>query len=239
MTSLRIVVACLGLTAAAPALAELRVYDVDSNYRQEMYAALQGVLVQNPQAVSPGRGTWGRVQLLPTGQIVVDAAPETHVQIEALLDAVGERRIDVTPRAAFRYWVLLGSRGAGADQNVPGVLSEVVAELERVHGPMAFRVLGTAALVTDSGQEGEVDGLTLAVSQRAYVQDDTASAEIDMRLIDRPRRLSSVAVVPNEGSVVLDVTLRRGEIVVLGENTVQTEELDGTLFYIVHWPESE
>ena len=41
---------------------------------------------------------------------------------------------------------------------------------------------------------------------------------------------------PYVGKVVLNVTLERGEFLVLGESTVRTFQLDGTLFYIAHWP---
>jgi hypothetical protein len=39
--------------------------------------------------------------------------------------------------------------------------------------------------------------------------------------------------------VDLKTTIQAGEFVVLGENTVNSQELDGKLFYIVHWPAAE
>jgi hypothetical protein len=127
------------------------------------------------------------------------------------------------------------------------MLSEVLDELERVHGDLMFRVLGTATLVTESGQQGRVEGQPLAVTQRAYVQDETASAEIEMELIIRETFVPSLPEGANaltttqerdtRQALNLNVTLQQGEFLVLGENTLETPGgLEGTLFYIVHWP---
>jgi len=247
MSSIRIAAACLGLLLAGGVRADVKVYDVDFKYQQEVYVALREVLVADPaQAVVGGMAAYGRVQLLPTGQILVDARPETHEQIERLLAAVAARQVDVPPppRARFRYWVVLGSRAAesGGDP-APSVLSEVLGELERVHGNLTFSALGTATLVTESGQEGEVLGHPLAVAQTAHVQGETASAEIRIRLliVEPPRGGAAFSTErETEQELELDVTLERGEFLVLGENTVRTPGgIDGTLFYIVHWPAGE
>jgi hypothetical protein len=238
MPLVRIAAVCLALLFAASARADLQIYDVDFKYQREVYEALRGILVNNPGNAMPG-SAYGRVEQLPTGQILVDAAPNTHVQIARLLEAVRARQVDVAPRVTLRYWVVLGGAAAEERDRTPDALSDVLTELERVHGDLSFRVIGTATLVTESGQEGEVDGLPLSVMQRAYVQGDTATAEIEMRL-----RIVQLAVYANgpmvqEPELTLNVTLQRGEFLVLGESTVRTDDLDGTLFYIVHWPEGD
>jgi hypothetical protein len=39
------------------------------------------------------------------------------------------------------------------------------------------------------------------------------------------------------GQLEVRTSLKRGEFVVLGEGSQQINGTDGTLFYIVHWPE--
>ena len=64
----------------------------------------------------------------------------------------------------------------------PNALGDVLAELERLHGDLQFRVIGTAALTTDSGQSGGVSGTALEVQQTAFVQGETLNATIQMFL---------------------------------------------------------
>jgi hypothetical protein len=84
--------------------------------------------------------------------------------------------------------------------------------------------LGTATVVSESGQEGEVAGTPLSVRQEAHVQGDTLNAEIRI-------------VVSPIGELEVTTPLKRGEFVVLGDSTQQGGGVDGTFFYIVHWPE--
>ena len=78
-----------------------------------------------------------------------------------------------------------------------------------MHGDLTFRVLGTAALATQSGQEGEISGP------------------------------ASPAPPTSIGNLTVRTTLGRGQFVVIGENAMQGGGLDGPVFYIVHWPENE
>jgi hypothetical protein len=194
--------------------------------------------------------TYGRVQLLPTGQIVVDTAPETHAQIEELLAAIKARQTDATPRVTLRYWVVLGTSAAQPPpgDTPPPILNDALAELSRVHGDLTFRVLGTATLVTESGQHGEVESQPLGAAQRVYVRGQTASAAIRLEFVEPrpvPPRMANqqgfLQTIPDPyvGNINLNVTLERGEFLVLGESTVRTFQLDGTLFYVAHWPASE
>jgi hypothetical protein len=230
---------------AANAAAELRTYDVDFKYQREVYVALNDILAVDPSIAAAAGLTYGRVQLLPTGQILIDASPATHDQVEQLLAAIKARQTEPTPRVTFRYWVVLGtSAGPPPGDTPPPILRDVLAELGRVHGNLTFRVLGTATLVTESGQEGEVRSAPFGAKQRVYIQDDTATAEIELRYVE-PEVLRRVvqsqgafATLPDPyvGQIDLNVMLERGEFLVLGESTVRTVQLDGTLFYIAHWP---
>jgi hypothetical protein len=181
----------------------------------------------------------------------VDAKPETHEQIERLIAAINERQVGRAPRATLRYWVLLGSHDGTSNAAAPPILGEVLNELERVHGDLKFEVLGTASLVTESGQIGQASGEPLAVEQRVYVDGNTASAELQLRFVQSGPRLTTpqpdprstapflTVARPYEGGLELKVTLHGGEFLVLGENTVRAMGLEGTLFYIVQWADTE
>jgi hypothetical protein len=192
-------------------------------------------------------GSYGTVQLLPSGQILVNATPETLEQVDQLLRAIRARPTTATPRVSLRYWAVLGTGGSdNSDANngqvqvrvlggptassstpVPSALNGVLAELKRFHGDLTFRVLGTAAVVSESGQPSGVDGNPLSTSQLAHVQGDMLNAEINIEI----EHTEAV------GELEVRTSLKRGEFVVLGESTQQGNTTNGTLFYIVHWPE--
>jgi hypothetical protein len=241
MTRLRLAAIALLLLTSTNAWADLKTYEVDPQYQHEIYSALQVVL--EPQAGLPQ----GRVQMLPSGQILVNASAETLEQIEQVLQAIRTRAVAAAPRVELRYWTVFGSRAAVANPPgtaAPSSLRDVLAELERLHGDLQFRVLGTAALTTLSGQHGELGGgTTLRVEQTAFVQGETLNATIEMH----QGQLYGL----NVGNVQVRTALRRGEFVVLGEgqlvgrrldgngggNGLDGDMLDGPVFYIVHWPE--
>jgi hypothetical protein len=230
MTRIRLAATALLSLIASTAWADLRTYDIPQQHQQEIYNALARVL--NPE----GQPTQGRVQLLPSGQLLVNAAPETLEQVEAVLQTIRARPAEAAPRAELRYWAVLGSATAPANtpgQRPPNELRDVLAELERLHGDLEFRVLGTAALTTESGQSGFVDGLPLDVEQDAFVQGETLTAQIAMNLEG-----GALLPVSHVGKLSLRTSIRRGEFVVLGASEVRGfDNLDGLVFYIVHWPE--
>jgi hypothetical protein len=243
MTRTRLLASGLCLLLSANAWADLRAFDVDVQYRQEFYEALSEVLVRDPQFAAPGIAM-GRVELLPTGQILVDAEPETLVQIAEVLKGVKERPVGAAQRVALRYWAVLGapaSQTAAAPDvppltPVPPVLDDVLAELKRFHGDLAFRVIGTATAVTQSGQQGGVDGMPFSVRQTATAQGETLNANIRMELkggfLQDPKSQFN-------GKLEVRTALKRGEFVVLGESTLRGAGFDGTVFYIVHWPDNQ
>lgn len=231
--------ACLGVPAVA--MADLRAYDVDAKYRQEVYEALRGILEAEQSPT-------GRIERLPTGQLLIDTAPEIHKQIEAVLEEVAARQPTAAPQITLRYWAVLGSPDADDADSVPEILREALDEIESVHGPLGFRILANATLVTESGQYGEVEGHPLSVSQQTFAQGTDLSAEIGIRFAyaRHARRVAEgdgngatkllPVMAPATQEVNLKTTLEAGDIVVLGENTIDGGELDGTMFYIVHWP---
>jgi hypothetical protein len=246
MTRLRLSIATLLCLISIGAWADLRTYDVDFQYRQEFYSALKSLLNLSPEQTL-AIGTTGRVELLPSGQILVNATPGSLEQVDQLLRGIRARPPAATPRVSLRYWAVLGTRGpnnanansgqvsvfrpggptASSSTPVPSALDGVLAELKRFHGDLTFRVLGTAAIVSESGQGSEVDGNPLSASQVAHVQGDMLNAEIHIE----------IAHTEAVGELDVRTSLKRGEFVVLGESTQQGNTTNGTLFYIVHWPE--
>lgn len=231
-------VALMSLSLPAGALAELRTYSVDPQYRQEVYQALAGVLSDRPQPI-------GRVERLPTGQFLVDTSPELHAQIETILDDIAAQQPAAAARVALRYWVVLGSRNAGDDAGLPVVLRETLDELEAIHGDLGFRVVGNASLVTESGQPGELEGNPLSIEQEAYAQGNILNADLEIQFLYT--FMTGQTNTNQQGNpfetvqrwvqrVELRTTLEAGDVVVLSENSIDGVDLDGTLFYIVHWP---
>ena len=115
----------------------------------------------------------------------------------------------------------------------PPVLNDVLAELGRIHGNLTFRILGTAAVTTNSGQFGEADGWPLSVEQTVHIQGDALNADISMELTGNVPNTSGNSRISN---LSVRTSLRRGEFVVLGESYVRFAGGDeGPVFYIVHW----
>ena len=230
MTRFRLPMIALALLISSNAWAELRTYDVDPQFQQEIFSALNNILNSSAPGVVNG-ASYGRVQLLPSGQLLVNAEPETLQQVEHVLEAIQTRAVSAAPRAELRYWAVLGNRTAAATQlgsPVPSALNDVLGELKRMHGDLQFRVLGTAALTTQSGQQGEIGGAKLQVEQTTFVQGDALNAELDLVLPWLPDGPITTLTVKT--------SLRRGEFVVLGESEIIGGGVDGPVFFIVHWP---
>lgn len=242
MRTLGAIAAIICLCHSALAVAELRTYDVDPKYRQEVYQALVGVLQSSPSPT-------GRVERLPTGQLLIDAGPEVHKQIKAVLDGIAERQAGAAPQITLRYWAVLGSPNAEDTAVVPAILSNVLDEIEGVHGPLGFRILGNATLVTESGQFGQLEGHPLSIRQKTFAQGPALNAQIAIEFAytrhSKPGGSSDASPNPCETmqrqqqEIELTTTLEAGDTVVLGENTLDTGELKGTMFYIIHWPGTE
>jgi hypothetical protein len=247
MTLLRLPILIVTLLISGNALADLRTYDVDPVYRDEIYDALRRILEP-----LPGVPTYGRVQLLPTGQVLVNAEPATLEQVEKVLQAIRARPATAAPAVTLRYWAVLGTRprsntegpivcaagrncGEPSGSPPPAALNDVLSELRRLHGDLTFRVIGSAAVTSYSGQLGQIKGASLSVEQTAHVQGNTMNATISMEL-----RSGAGLPIGNTvplSSLALRTTLNGGEFVVLGESHLREEAtgVEGPVFYIVYW----
>lgn len=255
MTRIRALILLLGLGMTTGALAEMRTYDVDAQYRQEVYTALRGVLS------TEGAKSAGGVQLLPTGQLLVNASSETQEQVAAVLESIRNHQVEATPRVTLRYWAVLGTKGppqdsgSGAGMKVPEILSDVLDQLRRVHGDLVFSLYANATLVSDSGQRGNLSGETQNISQLAYVQQSMLDVELSISfeygaVVGQYREPSDGQTKPFQTvqrfrqGVKLNTSLEPNEFVVVGENTIRNSDrvtggIDGTIFYIVQWPVAE
>jgi len=241
MTRLRLPAVALALLISSTARADLKTYDVDPQYQQEIYAALKDIL-----------NNMGRVQLLPSGQILVNAEPATLEQVDKVLQTIRARPVAAAPRVELQYWAVVGFRAVAANSGEPRVsvvgsrspadlptppsaLNDVLAQLKRMHGDLQFRVLGTTSLATQSGQRGEIGGSPLRVDQTTFVQGDTLNARIEMMLTSTAPQGAPQGFSPNR--VEVGTSLRRGEFVVLGQSELVGGGFDGPVFFIVHWPD--
>jgi hypothetical protein len=232
---IRLTAIFLSLLISSGAWADLRIFDVGLQHQQEVFVAIRNVLNRGIVGDFNSNGT---AEQLPNGQILVNAQPPVLDQLEQVIKTIRERPVTAAPRVTLRYWAVLGSRAAAAAVGTPPppALNDVLAELRRLNGDLTFRVVGTAAVTSDSGQDGELSGTTLSVTQRAQVQGDAASAFMRLHLQAGPP--SPGGGRATLGEVELRTTLRRGEFVVLGESQVlHGDVLDGPVFYIVHWAE--
>ena len=234
---------CLSLLISSIASADLRIFDVDQ-HQQEVFFAIRNVLNRGVVGDFNSNGTAER---LPNGQILVNAQPQVLDQIDEVIKGIRGRPVAPAPRVSLRYWVVLGTRAQANASNAlgtapPPVLNDVLSELKRLNGDLTFSVIGTAAVASQSGQRGAVQGTTLNVEQTAYVQGDTLNAEIELsargRTIAGPAPGTPGPPAGSEfriGNLTVRTPLQRGEFVVLGESALQTEGIDGPVFYVVHW----
>lgn len=220
-------IALVLLLALAPlaSRADMRVYDVDASYRQEVFQILNKLLraQADPNAYPQ---LYGRVEMLPSGQIVVDASPQRHAEIAALLQAIDREGVAEAPTVTLVYWALVGVPGTEDGGNVPPVLEPVTRQLEARHGPLGFSVADAASIVSTSGQQAHIENGDWEVNQTVYPNQGRLNAEIS---IDRESQELHV-VVPIE----------QGQYVVLGETTTDVDDLNrGVIAFVVHWPEDD
>ena len=220
-TIVRLLMICLLLGASASS-AEMQLYDVNFQYRQEVYGALRGIL----ESDRPGKENYGKVELLPTGQILVDAPEETQQQVARVIAAIGHRDNEPPPSVTLRYWVLLGSdSGKTTDNASLKTLRPVLDDLRKIYGDIGFQVLDSVSLVSETGSQAHLRGRRLEVDQQVHFNQDQINANI---------KLAYHGLEPQELGV--RISLKRGEFLVLGESTIQNQEEVGQVFYVVSWP---
>jgi hypothetical protein len=129
-------------------------------------------------------------------------------------------------------------------------VDDVLDEIRESHGPLSFQLLGNATLVTDSGMRGQAIG-GLHVNQLAYVQGTRLQAQLEISFVytQATSVIADGQVQVNmfrgggedRDAIELNTSMEQGEFVVVGENSITdfwdgVNSVDGTVFYIVHWP---
>ena len=248
-------IAPLGLLlGVASAAADVVVYDLDAKNAREITEALQSTLgAQCQQGGNNGTNPFAcHAELLPTGQLLVTAPDTTQAEIAAVLKAIAARNAPPAPRVTLQYWVLYAESGKpDAPDAALKQLAPVLQQLERTRGDLGFSVLDSTSLTTQSGTTANSRGGALQITnQRVRANGDTVNAAIQLSFSPLPAGASAAAGADNAAEAVaaaavvaqaltVDVTIRRGEYLVLGERTAGEPDKSGRLFYVVHWPQGQ
>lgn len=222
---MKIIIAGLALTlllTTVPAGASIEIYDVDPAYRQEVFQILSRMLGE-----SSDNAREGQVQILPTGQLLVDTkADERQAEVARVLEAIANSEPTETPVLTLRYWVLHGVPGGTTTAGVPDTLAGVVRELESIHGDLAIEIVDAATVTGTAtgmrGQAAEFRSDRWRITQWATVAGDRADAR--------------VAIEHELQQLNVELSLSRGEYVVLGAGTSSQIAEDGVLALVVNWP---
>ena len=238
------------LLLAATAAADTAIYELDAKNSKEIRDAFQSVLTA--QCQQPGIGNNPNAchaELLPTGQLLVTAPDAAQAQVAAALKAIAARNATATPRVTLEYWAIYGEpRKPNAPNAVPKQLDSVVQQLVRTHGELGFSVLDSTTLTTQSGTNARAAGGALQINQRVQANADSVSVALQLNF--SPVRASAAAGADAAAEAVaaaalvaqglnVEVTIRRGEYLVLGERTAGEPDKSGRLFFVVHWPQGQ
>jgi hypothetical protein len=219
------------LLLAFAAYADTALYDLDAQNAKEIAEAIQSVLAaQCTAGPTPNPVTnqsMCHAELLPTGQLLIEAPASSQSQIAAVLKSIAARDAGPTPRVTLQYWVISGTPGMpnSADAALRP-LSGVLEQLERLHGDLGFAVEDSVSLSTQSGTLGLSGGGPFEIAQNVRANGDALSGSLKIAFHE-PQISQNLSI---------DVGMKRGEYLVLGERTFREDERSGLLFYVVHWP---
>lgn len=230
MTPTRTVLAVLALSLASAAEASTQIYDVDPAYRQEVLHVLRTLLHQTEPGFS-NPNLYGRVELLPTGQIVVDTlTDERQAQIASVLDAIAKSQPDATPTITLRYWALRGVPGGEDAPGLPEGLARVARELEAVHGDLGIEIVDAATITGLSGQSASFDNSKGGDGRWEIAQVANANAD---------RLNARISIEHGLQGLDVEVALTRGEFLVLGGGTTGETGSGNVEAFVVNWPAAE
>jgi hypothetical protein len=240
--------AMLGLLlVSATASADTALYELNAKNAKAVALALRNVLAaqctSGPKDVATNQAMC-QVELLPTGQLLVEAPPASQAQVAAVIKAIASKDATPAPQITVQYWVLYGAPGKpdAADGSLKP-LNAVLQQLKRAHGELGFSVQDTVSITTQSGAGGSSHGGLLNVDQMPRASGDDLDLWGHLQFAPRPL-LPDLRVDLN-----ISVTIKRGEFVVLGERTaveivggqpgkdepLEIRQKPGMLFFVVHW----
>ena len=185
---------------------------------------------------------------MPTGQLLVTAPEAAQAQIATALKAIAAHNATPTPRVTLQYWVIYGEpRKPKAPAVALKQLDSVLQQLERTYGELGFSVLDSMTLTTQSGTNASSVGGALQINQRVRANTDSVSVAIQLTFspvhagpagADAAAEAVAAAALVAQGLNV-EVTIRRGEYLVLGDRTTGEPDQSGRLFFVMHWPQGQ
>lgn len=208
--ALGLVAACRSTEPPAdPNALVIRTYSVPGNAK-ELQRSVAGILEDD-----------GTARSLSDDTLVVTAPVSLH---EGIAELVAAAAADpgasgaASPTVAFDYWAIVARPAATAatDALRSPALSDALAEVTGVHGPLEFAVVDTARLssTADGGPAG-ISGRRLGVRQRVVtVKDDTVVADLELQVQNEMR--------PLRNGLETRVRLSPGDVVVLGQAAYDT-----------------
>jgi hypothetical protein len=240
--------AALTLVAAAAA-ADTAVYDLPPNNAKETAEAIDNALhAQCGVPYEQGVMSKCRAELLPTGQLLVEAPVNSQAKIAEVIKAIAARGAAPTPRVTLQYWVISGAPGK-PDAADPALkpLNPVLQQLEKLHGDLGFKVEDSVMLTTQSGSGARNSGGSFEVTENVRANGDSLNADVQLSFTrmpsfprqNQPQNQQIQVFQPFQSQLSVSTVLKRGEYVVLGERTFNMPDQSGTLFYVVHWPEAQ
>ncbi len=231
------------LLIAATASADTAVYDLDVSNAKAIAEALGRVLTA--QCMSGPKDALAnpaicQVDLLPTGQLLVEAPAASQAQVATVLKAIAARSAKPVPQVTLQYWVLYGEPGKpdATDGSLKSI-NAVLQQLKRSHDELGFSVQDTVSMTSQFG--GVSKGGPLTVNETLRPRGDDLDLVASLAFAPRPL-ISDLNV-----SLNVSVTIKRGEFLVLGERTavevhagekdqpVDVRQKPGMLFFVVHW----
>jgi hypothetical protein len=223
------------LLAASPAIADLQIHTLPRDQSREVADALKAVL----PALCHELEVECAAENLPDGQLLIEAPAGVQGQVAAVIRSIEERNAGPTPRLTLNYWVISGVRGApDSDPAALRPLGSVLAQLERLNGELGFSVVDKRSVTSNSGGTASLAGSSWNIEQDATVIDTQLNARIMFQLSLSANGQDPSAVVYNQ-RYDAEVTLDRGEFLVLSEASASNPVQDDMFFVVVHWPEAE
>jgi len=117
--------------------------------------------------------------------------------------------------------VLQGTPGGDNTGPLPGILNDVIRELESTYGDLGIEVLEAATVSGQSGGDAVMETQQLVVVQSVQANDDQLNA--------------SIVLETSFQELVVDVSMTRGQFLVL--NSALSS--DGVIALIVNWPDAD
>ncbi len=224
-----VVLATAGLFAAqhgrGPEATVLRSYDV----RPEIAKEVEGALTT---ALSPVNGfPYGRVNLSPSGQLLVVAPPSIQQGVEQILKEVASRKPAATPSIRFEAWLVTASPGAPTDSPSLTEIEPALRAVEQSKGSAHFELLEKLSTQTQAGQNSSVQGERTSLSVTGSLRRDSKDQPVIAALVVLNTHISHGGPPP---SIKAQTELRPGELLVLGQSSLsEGADADRALYYIV------